>query len=124
VDRRRVQWRNRAHFFGFAVQTMRRILVDHARRSKAEKRGSGAAPVMIDDIDAAVSPDVGVDLLALDSALEELAHRSERQARVVELKFFGGLQLEEIAEALDVSPVTVSRDWTVARAWLRSHLRP
>ena len=123
VDRNRVAWRNRAHFFGFAVQTMRRILVDHARKRKADKRGAGVKPILVDDIDLPVDMPDGVDLLDLDAALHELAERSERQARVVELKFFGGMAIEEIAEVLDVGTATISRDWTVARAWLRHRLR-
>lgn len=122
VDRRRVQWKNRAHFFGFAAQTMRHILVDHARAKQAQKRGSGNQKLSLDDV-GDVGEERDVDLVALDDALEALALRSPRQARVVELRFFGGLSIEEAAEVLGISPSLVSREWTLARAWLYRELR-
>jgi RNA polymerase sigma factor (TIGR02999 family) len=122
VDQNRVEWRNRAHFFGVAAQLMRRILVDHARGKLAEKRGGGAQRLTLNDADAAVGSDGGVDVLALHDALEELAKLDPQQARVVELRYFSGLNIEETAEALDISPATVKREWAVARAWLRREL--
>jgi len=124
VDQNRVEWRNRAHFFGVAAQLMRRILVDHARAKLAEKRGGGAQRLTLNDADAAVGSDGAgdVDVLALHEALEELAKLDPQQARVVELRYFSGLNIEETAEALDISPATVKREWTVARAWLRREL--
>jgi RNA polymerase sigma factor (TIGR02999 family) len=124
VDQRRVQWQNRAHFFGVAAQLMRRILVDHARGRHAAKRGGGMQRITLGDADAlAGAPtDDSVDLLALHEALEALAALDPLQARLVELRYFTGLNIEETAEALDVSPATVKREWTVARAWLRREL--
>jgi RNA polymerase sigma factor (TIGR02999 family) len=124
VDQRRVEWRNRAHFFGVAAQLMRRILVDHARRRHAAKRGDGMRQITLDDAGAlpGSSDDPGVDVLVLNEALERLAAMDEGQARIVELRYFGGLNIEETAEALRVSPATVKREWAVARAWLRREL--
>lgn len=122
VDCRRVRWENRAHFFGFAAQTMRRILVDHARIKNAQKRGHGLPKISIDEM-GEVGASRSVDLVALDDALEALALRNARQARIVELRFFGGLTIEETAEVVGVSPSLVSRDWTLARAWLYRELR-
>ncbi|MEM1178450.1 MAG: sigma-70 family RNA polymerase sigma factor [Acidobacteriota bacterium] len=122
VDRRRVQWRNRAHFFGFAAQTMRRILVDHARGKNAQKRGDGVIPVALEDL-GDVAAAGGVDLIALDDLLEELARRSPRQARIVELRYFGGLTIGETAEILEISESLVSADWALARSWLYRELR-
>ena len=128
VDQRRVAWRNRAQFFGIAAETMRRILVDHARGRLAAKRGGGAARVTLDDA-SPVAGDAGgapgadaLDILALHDALERLAALDEAQARVVELRYFGGLSIEETAEAMGVSPATVKREWAVARGWLRREL--
>lgn len=114
----RVRWQNRGHFFGVSAQMVRRVLVDIARRRRAERRGGpGAVRVPLDDIDLpAREPDV--DLVAVDEALERLAREDARKARVVELRFFGGLSVEEIAETLGVSPRTVHKDWVFARAWL------
>ena len=121
VDQRRVQWHNRAHFFAIAATLMRRILVDHARAHLAEKRGvEGRVP--LEEVDLASDPR-DVDVLALDEALDRLARLDERQSRLVELRFFGGLTIEETAAALAVSPVTVKRDWALARAWLYRELR-
>jgi RNA polymerase sigma factor (TIGR02999 family) len=121
IDVKDVQWQNRAHFFAIAANLMRRILVDHARRRDAEKRGGSQVLLTLDDTFAAAEqPDV--DLLAIDEALNKLAMIDEQQARVVELRFFSGLTVEETAAALDVSPKTVKRDWSVARAWLRREI--
>ena len=122
VDQREVRWQNRAHFFGIAAQSMRRILVDHARAHAAAKRGLGEAPVSFDDANVAgVMPDI--DVLALDEALTRLAAFDRQQSRVVELRFFGGLTMEETAEVLKISPATVGREWTLAKAWLYAELR-
>ena len=120
IDQRHVSWQNRAHFYGIAAQAMRRILVDHARRKHSAKRDGGER-VTLDEsvVDAA---DKSIDLLALDDALQQLAALDARQAQVVELRFFGGLNIEECAEALGVSVATVNRDWTMARAFLRRQM--
>lgn len=121
IDVKDVQWQNRAHFFAIAANLMRRILVDHARRRDAEKRGGSQVLLTLDDAFAAAEqPDV--DLLAIDEALNKLAMIDAQQARVVELRFFSGLTVEETAAALGVSPKTVKRDWSVARAWLRREI--
>jgi RNA polymerase sigma factor (TIGR02999 family) len=125
IDQSRVEWRNRAHFFGVAAQLMRRILVDHARRRRARKRGDGVRPLALDDADMAVggrSEREPVDVLVLNDALERLAELDDRQSRIVELRYFAGLNIEDTAEALHVSPATVKREWAVARAWLRREL--
>jgi RNA polymerase sigma factor (TIGR02999 family) len=123
VDQRRVEWRNRAHFFGIAAQAMRRVLVDHARGRLAAKRGGGMKQLTLGGADeAAANPDDGVEVLALHEALERLAQLDPDQARLVELRYFGGLNIAETAEALGVSPATVKREWAVARAWLRREL--
>jgi RNA polymerase sigma factor (TIGR02999 family) len=116
VDQK-VTWQNRAHFFGVAAQLMRRILVDHARQRHAAKRGGGAALVALDSANA-LAPEREVDLLALDGVLEQLTSLDPQQGRIVELRFFGGLTVEETAEALGISPATVKRDWSLAKAWL------
>lgn len=121
VDQRRVQWHNRAHFFAIAAHVMRRLLVDHARARGASKRGQGQR-VPLHDIDIAVAPD-DFDALALDAALARLATIDPRQGRLVELRFFGGLTGNEIAAVLGVAPITVKRDWALARAWLFRELR-
>lgn len=122
VDQRQVQWRNRAHFFGVAAQMMRRILVDYARRRRAERRGGGWERVTLTG--DPVGPDGGneVDVLALHEALERLAAFDPRQERIVELRYFAGLTIEETAEVVGASPATVARDWTMAKAWLRANL--
>lgn len=120
-DRRTVAWNNRSHFFGFAARTMRRILVDHARLKSARKRSGGARKVPLEE-GIALAADQDFDLLALDAALDRLAELDPRQARVVELRFFVGLSISEISEALEVSPATVGRDWASARAWLFQQL--
>jgi RNA polymerase sigma factor (TIGR02999 family) len=124
IDQRRVQWRNRAHFFGVAAQLMRRILVDHARGRLSAKRGAGVRPLALADAVSAhdARDDSGMDVLVLNEALEKLATFDPDQARIVELRYFGGLTIEDTAEALGVSPATVKREWAVARAWLRREL--
>ena len=122
IDQRDVRWRNRAHFFGIAAQAMRRILVDHARARFAEKRGSGGAVVSLDEaID--VSDPRADQLIALDEALKRLAQFDPNKGRVIELRYFGGLTLEETAEVLGVSRATVVREWRMAKAWLYGELK-
>ena len=121
VDQTRVEWKGRAHFVAVAAQTMRRILVDHARAKKASKRGGNRVRVALQS-DIAISPERDEDVLALNEALEKLQEIDERQARIVELRFFGGLTVREVAEVLDVSTRTVENDWTMVRAWLRREL--
>lgn len=122
VDQSRVDWHGKSHFFAVAAQAMRRILVDHARSRQRDKRGGGRARVVLDEA-VALSPQKDEDVLALDEALERLAAIDPRQAKVVELRFFGGLSVEEVAQALGVSKRTVEGDWTFARAWLSRELR-
>jgi RNA polymerase sigma-70 factor (ECF subfamily) len=120
VDYKGIQWQNRAHFFAVAAQVMRRILVDHARRRNL-KRGGGVQHVSLEDT-AIVGGDRASDLVALDDAMKELAKIDKRKMQVVEMRFFGGLSVEETAEVLKVSPVTVMRDWSTAKAWLYREL--
>lgn len=120
VDQRNASWQNRSHFFGIAAQAMRRILVDHARRKRAGKREGGDRVTL--DESVAEAPQRSVDLIALDDALNKLASLDPRQARVVELRFFGGLDIEQTAESLGISPATVKRDWTFARAFLQREM--
>jgi len=124
IDQRRVEWRNRAHFFGVAAQLMRRILVDHARARLAAKRGSGVSMLSLGDVGAREEQriETDVDVLALHDALEKLATLDPDQARLVELRYFSGLSIEETAEALGISPATVKREWAIARAWLKREL--
>lgn len=121
VDQKHVRWQNRAHFLAIASQLMRRILVDYARRRQFQKRGGGALQVTLGDAEK-IAIERTPDLVALDEALTSLARIDERRSRVVELKFFGGLSIEETAEVLKVSPTTVERDWIVAKAWLHKTL--
>ena len=123
VDQTRVEWQNRAHFFGVAAQMMRRILVDHARAQQAEKRGGDAQKLSLDEnIDvSAMRPS---ELVALDEALERLAELDPQKSRLVELRFFGGLSVEETAEVLGVSAPTVKRQWRMAKAWLYGQVKP
>jgi RNA polymerase sigma factor (TIGR02999 family) len=115
------QWESRTHFFAIAAQLMRQILVDYARRHRADKRGGGVCKLSLQE--AEVTPrQRDVDVIALDDALQALARIDERQSRVVELRFFAGLSLGEISEALEVGPATVQRDWTAARAWLHREM--
>jgi RNA polymerase sigma-70 factor (ECF subfamily) len=117
VKQKDVTWQNRAHFFGVAARMMRRILVDHARRRGYAKRGGGAVTLALDQA-VAPAPQREIDLVALDDALDTLAKLDERQSRMVELRFFGGLSIEETSELLGVSAPTVKREWASARAWL------
>jgi RNA polymerase sigma factor (TIGR02999 family) len=116
-----VEWNSRAHFFAIAAKMMRRILVDHARSRAASKRGAGVTPVPLDERNA-ISPEQDVDLVALDEALEHLATIDPQRSRIVELRYFGGLSNEESAEILGISPTTVQRQWTGAKAWLYHEL--
>ena len=120
VDVERVEWRDRAHFFAIAGTLMRRILVDDARERAAAKRGGGMAVTTAHDV--AIAPGQDVDLIALDGALTRLAALDAQQERIVELRFFTGLTVEETAEALGISPATVKRDWATAKAWLYREL--
>jgi RNA polymerase sigma factor (TIGR02999 family) len=120
VDYKRMQWQDRAHFFAVSSQLMRRILVDHARRHNL-KRGAGVQHVSLDEA-AVVSGDEGMDLVALDDAMNALARLDLRKVQVVEMRFFGGLSVEETAEVLKISTVTVKRDWRAARTWLYREL--
>ena len=121
VDIRRVQWQNRAHFLAMSARLMRRILIDSARARQYQKRGAGAQKVSL--AEGLLIDEPGRDLVALDDAMTELAKFDERKCRVVEMRFFGGLSVEESAEALGVSPETVMRDWKLAKAWLLKELR-
>ena len=125
VDQRRAEWHNRAQFFGVAAQVMRRILVDHARAQHATKRGGAMQQITLGDAAqsaATHADDSALDVLALHDALDRLAAMDPEQARLVELRYFGGMNIEETAEALGVSPATVKREWAVARAWLRREM--
>lgn len=120
----RIQWQNRAHFLAVAAQAMRRILIDYAVARRRQKRGGGQVLLSLDDADAlAIARERADELVELDEALERLQAISERQARVVECRFYGGMSVEETAEALNVSPATVKREWTIARAWLNRELQ-
>lgn len=121
VDLEQVTWENRAHFFGLAARMMRRLLVNHAEARRAEKRGGGAAKVSLDE---AVLPGCApeVDVLGLDAALQELERLDPRQGQVVEMRYFSGLSIAETAEALQISPATVKRDWETAKLWLRRRM--
>jgi RNA polymerase sigma factor (TIGR02999 family) len=121
VDQTRTDWKNRAHFFGVAAQLMRRILVDHARSHQSRKRGGGALTFSISDAMGKVK-EREVDLLALDEALDRLASMDPRQTRIVEMRYFTGLNIEETAEALGISHATVEREWHTAKAWLYNEL--
>ena len=121
VHWKNARWENRSHFYGLAAQMMRRVLVDHARSRCYGKRGGGVRPVALDEA-VVVSSERSSDLVALDEALERLAAVDERKSKVVELRFFGGLSVEETAEILNVSPFTIARDWTLAKAWLHREL--
>jgi RNA polymerase sigma factor (TIGR02999 family) len=121
VDQKSVHWKNRSHFFAIASQAMRRILIDHARKKLADKRAGDVAPVALEEIDVAV---VGKDqnLIALDEALNDLEKTDSQQSRIIELRYFGGLTVEETAEVLQISQRTVAREWAMARAWLYGRL--
>ena len=122
IDQRNPKWQNRAQFFGISAQLMRRILVDHARQHHAAKRGGSDQKRLSITSAQGLVKQSGVDLLALNEALEELAKMDLQQSRIVELKFFGGLSIEETAEVLGIGHATVERDWKMARAWLRRQL--
>jgi len=117
-----IRWEDRVHFFAVAAQLMRRILVDHSRMKRAQKRGGESVTLVLDE-NLAASADRELDLVALDDALNALAAIDERQARLVELRFFGGLSIEETAHALEISPATVKREWATARLWLLQQIR-
>lgn len=121
IDVKQVQWQDRVHFFAVSANLMRNILVDFARQRLSQKRGGELTHVELDEA-LNFSPDKGNDLVALDEVLNELAKLNERQSKIVELKFFGGLTEDEIAEVLKISPATIRRDWQVARAWLYREL--
>ncbi len=122
VDRRKRSWQNRAHFYAAAAQAMRRILISYARNRSTEKRGGVATRVTFDQSWGALSEARSTELLALDEALSRLEEISPRHARIVESRFFGGLTVEETAQTLGVAPITVTRDWRMARAWLKDEL--
>ena len=122
VDQKNVPWANRSHFFAISAQIMRRILIDHARRHQYAKRGGGARQVSLDEAATVVIPDQSGELLRLDEALKSLAEMDPRRSQVVELRYFGGLNNEEIAGVLQISENTVTRDWNMARAWLYQQL--
>ena len=116
-----IDWRNRAHFFALAAQIMRQILVDHARKQTATKRGGNAVTVVVDEASVAAKQ-TSLDLLALDDALKQLASLDPRQSQIVELRFFGGLSIEETAQAVNISPATTKREWATARLWLLNEM--
>lgn len=118
IGQNKVEWQNRAHFFAIAAQAMRRILVDYARERKRDKRGGSAENLPIEEALQISSNEKSVDLIALDDALNKLAKLDERQARIVELRYFSGLDIDETAEVLGISNATVRRDWNMAKAWL------
>lgn len=122
VNQRDVQWQNRAHFFGISAQIMRRVLLNYVRDQKRIKRGGAAIQVSLSDV-AVISPEKSDELLALEEALCRLELVDERKAKVVELRYFGGLSVEETAEFLKISPITVMRDWNMAKAWLAREIR-
>ena len=121
IDQKQVEWQNRAHFLGVAAKMMRRILVDHARTHNRVKRGSGAQRVSLDEA-VTIAEDRAADLVELDRALDALAAFDERKSRVVEMRYFGGLSVEETAEVLNISLITVARDWKLAKAWLYTRI--
>jgi RNA polymerase sigma-70 factor (ECF subfamily) len=122
TEQRVTDWRGRAHFFGIAAQIMRRILIDHARGHLRDKRGGGMIPVPLDEA-VVFSPEQSSELVRLDASLERLAKLDPRQSRIVELRFFGGLTVEQTAELLGISAKTVKRDWSMAKAWLHGDMR-
>src|SRR5437870_12666022 len=121
ADQTKPSWQNRAHFFAVAARAMRQILVNYARSNRAQKRGGGALKVELDEV-AIISPEESKEIVDLHEALERLAALDSRKAQVVELKYFGGLNYDEMAEVLKISPVTVRRDWEFARLWLYTEL--
>jgi len=121
IDQSQVNWQNRAHFFGAAARLMRQILINHAEARRAAKRGGEAERVSLNDVDHSTQGQE-IDLIALDEALTNLERIDPRQGRIVELRYFSGLTIDEIAEVMDLAPVTVKREWVAARAWLRREL--
>jgi RNA polymerase sigma factor (TIGR02999 family) len=121
VDQREVRWQNRAHFFALSSKIMRRILLDHARAQRRAKRGGEALHVNLEDV-ALMSPQKSEELIALDEALEQLAKFDEKKSKIVEMRFFGGLTVDEVAEVLGIAPVTVMLHWRLAKAWLQREL--
>ncbi|HKQ76163.1 MAG TPA: sigma-70 family RNA polymerase sigma factor [Blastocatellia bacterium] len=117
-----VDWRNKAHFFALAAQVMRHILVDHSRTRQRDKRGGAQTKIMLEDA-LNLSPPSDPELIALDDALNSLAEKDPRKSLIVELRYFGGLSIEETADALGISPTTVRREWTMAKTWLRREMR-
>jgi len=126
IDQKDTHWQNRAHFFAIAAQAMRRILIDSARRHAAVKRGGAGEKVSLSDVSLSDAAEISLEpnnsLLALDEALDALAEIDEQQSRIVELRYFGGLTIEETAEVMKLSPATIKREWTIARAWLYQSL--
>jgi len=122
IDQKRVNWQNRAHFFGAAAQIIRRVLVDHARARHRLKRGGNALKVSLND-GMSIPKAIEIDVVAVDEALSRLAKFDPQLGRIIELRFFGGLSIEETAEALNISSATVKRDWSTARAWLYREMR-
>ena len=122
VEQRETNWQNRAHFFAIAAQLMRRILLDHARACRTDKRGGEHERLPLEET-LVFSPKKSEELIALDEALNRLSELSPRQSQIIELRFFGGLTVEETAEVLGIAPKTVKRDWSVARAWLHREVR-
>lgn len=121
IDQNQSNWQNRAHFFGVAANLMRQILIQHARAKHADKREGDRRKIYIDDA-GAIGQDRPLDLIALDDALQTLAQVSPRQNQIVELRYFGGLSIEETAEVMDLSPATIKREWSMAKAWLLREL--
>ena len=122
VDHTRMNWQNRAHFIGMAATMMRQILIDHARRHRAGKRGGADENLQLEESIVIVAGEKSMDLVALDDALNELAKFDEFKSRLIELRYFGGLSVEETAEVLEVSPITVKRHWRLAKAWLAEEI--
>ena len=123
IDQKKVRWQNRSHFFGIAAQVMRRILMDYARKHKAEKRGGEGENIALEEEFIIIENERSAELLALDEALENLEKIDEMKAKIVELRYFGGLSVEETAEVLGVSEITVKRHWRMAKAWLYGQLK-
>ena len=121
IDQKNVHWQNRAHFYGIAAQCMRRILLDYAKRHRSVKRGGGVTAMALSSAPA-ITPETSEELIMLDEALANLARLDERKSRIVELRFFGGMEMAEIAELLRISESTVARDWSLARVWLKREL--
>ena len=122
IDQRNVNWESRAHFFAIAAQAMRRILVDYARTKNRQKRGGEAEKIPLEETILVAAEEKSIDLIALDEALTRLAEKDVQQARIVELKYFSGLSLEETAEVLSISRATVANDWNIAKIWLLREL--